>query len=129
LTYIATRPQLKILLSKRFETYGSNPPRRHRVAAGFCGENGCSWNTVPVWREAVGVSVKKRRIPKEARLCLLWASLGGEPKVLAGVGCKPAVLASLGGEPKVLAGLGCKPAVLASLGGEPKVLAGLGCKP
>ncbi|TPG57043.1 hypothetical protein EAH77_21735 [Ewingella americana] len=64
---------------------------------------------MPVWREAVGVSEKKRRIPKEARLCLLWASVGGEPKVLAGVGCKPAVLASLGGEPKVLAGVGCQP--------------------
>lgn len=91
LTYIAIRPHSKIPLSKRFETYGSNPPRRYRVAAVFCGENGCSWNTVPVWRDAVGVSEKKRRIPKEARLCLLWASLGGEPKVLGSLDAKPKV--------------------------------------
>ena len=60
--------------------------------------------------------LKKRRIPKEVRLNLLWASLGGEPTVLTltlnlkvGVGGEPTVLTltlnlkvGVGGEPTTL---------------------------
>ena len=114
LTYIASRPRSKIPLSKRWKTARlfarvGIPQRRHRVAAGFCGENGSLWHTVPAWREAVGASEKKRRIPKEARLCLLWASLDAEPKVLGSLDAKPKVLAGVDAKPKLSAGLGSDP--------------------
>jgi len=74
-------PHSKMTLSKRFETIGSKPAakvppkRRHFAAVTEIPETRPS-------RFSDSAQLKKRRIPKEVRLNLLWARVGGEPTVL-----------------------------------------------
>jgi len=68
-------------LSKGFETKGSKPAakappkRRHFAAVALVPETRPS-------RFSDSAQLKKRKIPKEVRLNLLWARVGGEPTVL-----------------------------------------------
>src|SRR5471030_2524857 len=80
-----SRPHSKMALSKRWKTASlfsrvvtrseGTATRRHFAAITLAPETRPS-------RFSDSAQLKKRRIPKEVRLNLLWASLGGEPTVL-----------------------------------------------